>query len=98
MRLRRKPLHRRWEVLEWLLRGMLALQAGAVEVIYSCYVCRERRARHAASLCDPCARSYDRNAFKDGSVYGAISWAAERARRFERRRHRRFCPLYDGRS
>ena len=34
----------------------------------------------AAYMCRACCRDYDRNAFGDASVMGAIAWAARRAR------------------
>jgi hypothetical protein len=40
-------------------------------------------------MCKQCGRSYDRAANNDGTVREAMRWAAERARRFERRRQQR---------
>jgi hypothetical protein len=54
----------------------------------SCVVC----GRHVseARMCSLCTRSYDRdlNRTGGGDVIGAIIWAANRARRFERQRVR----------
>jgi hypothetical protein len=36
-------------------------------------------------MCALCGRSYDRDAHHDGSVMGAMVWAARRARYFARR-------------
>lgn len=53
-----------------------------------CVVCLERQeqAQNAQSLCEPCMRSYERI---DLNMYAVIEWAANRARRFERKRRKR---------
>jgi hypothetical protein len=40
-------------------------------------------------MCEPCGESYDRYAHAEGTHFEAMRWAAQRARRFERRRARR---------
>lgn len=39
-------------------------------------------------MCEDCGESYDRYAFRDVSVMGAIIWAARRSRRYDRLRRR----------
>jgi len=39
-------------------------------------------------FCEPCRRSYDKALMSDTTIYGAIRWAAERARRFAREQAR----------
>jgi hypothetical protein len=51
-----------------------------------CPICGERRP--GGLMCSVCSRSYDRDAHQDGTVFEAMLWAAERARRFERRRQK----------
>ena len=51
----------------------------------TCAIC-ERGCRRTQTMCD--RRSYDRTAHRDGTVMEALVWAANRARRFERRRVR----------
>lgn len=53
-----------------------------------CVICAERPA-DGGFLCRLCARSYDRDLGRDGSVAAALIWAARRARRFERARRTR---------
>jgi hypothetical protein len=48
-----------------------------------CPICNQDRGTGGA-MCAPCARSYDRYAFRDCSVRSALVWAARRARRFAR--------------
>lgn len=48
-----------------------------------CAVCRRERTT-GALLCSACIQSFDRSV-DDGTIAGAIRWAATRARRFERR-------------
>jgi hypothetical protein len=51
-----------------------------------CVICL-KRPRIGSLLCDVCGRSYDRDLrIGDGTIAGAIRWAARRARFFERRR------------
>jgi hypothetical protein len=50
----------------------------------TCLICG--RARRGGLMCAACARSYDRSAHRDGSVFEAMVWAAGRARRAERAR------------
>jgi len=50
-----------------------------------CVVCRERP-MVGIPLCEPCGRSYDRSLAKDVSIAACIEWAANRTRRFERKR------------
>jgi methionyl-tRNA synthetase len=52
-----------------------------------CPICGERDS--VGLMCKQCGRSYDRDANNDGTVWEAMRWAAERARRFERRRQQR---------
>lgn len=47
---------------------------------YLCAVCRARP-RRSGFLCRLCGRSYDEALRKDDTVLGAITWAANRARR-----------------
>lgn len=54
----------------------------------ACSICGEERSRRG-EMCPPCCMSYDRYARDTGTVIEAIEWAAARARRFERRRHKR---------
>lgn len=56
----------------------------------TCAVCQERSSK-AGGLCTHCARSYDRDLREakgglSGTVWGAIHWAAKRARYFECKR------------
>ncbi|AKU93358.1 hypothetical protein AKJ09_00090 [Labilithrix luteola] len=37
-------------------------------------------------LCGPCGRNYDRTYERNATMFDALSWAANRARMFERRR------------
>lgn len=53
-----------------------------------CVVCMERP-RKGLLMCEPCGRSWDRDAAKDTTMRGAVVWAARRARRFEKRRGER---------
>lgn len=55
---------------------------------WECIVCRERGVRYSTEMCEPCNRSYDRYAHDTGAIWDVIVWAADRARRFERRRAR----------
>lgn len=48
-----------------------------------CTICGERPGMR---MCDVCQKSYDRTAHRSGDAWEAIAWAANRARRFERRR------------
>jgi len=48
-----------------------------------CAVCT--RPGDSGLLCRLCSRDYDRNAHRDSSVWGAIEWAAKRARWFARK-------------
>lgn len=50
-----------------------------------CWVCL---VREGSGMCGPCGKSYDRRARRIGDVLEAMRWAAERARRFERKRQR----------
>ncbi len=52
-----------------------------------CSICGELRSR--GLMCSACCKSYDRYAHDTGTVAEAMDWAADRARRFERRRHKR---------
>lgn len=55
-----------------------------------CTVCREREKRSMYGMfCEQCARSYDRARKSSGDIAIVIEWAANRARRFERRRAHR---------
>lgn len=56
----------------------------------TCAVCGERGAEDlGVALCARCARAYDAANERDNTFVGLIVWAAQRARRFERRRVRR---------
>jgi DNA invertase Pin-like site-specific DNA recombinase len=55
--------------------------------VHLCQICQTHPT--SSVMCDPCGRSYDRTAFRDGSIIEAMAWAAQRARRFERRKTRR---------
>lgn len=54
--------------------------------LHPCAICGEPRAKKGQGWCSACTRSYDRDSFSDGTVAAAVEWAAERARKFERRR------------
>jgi hypothetical protein len=50
-----------------------------------CVVCLDRL-MVGYLMCDPCGLSYERALERDNTVHDCIRWAAERARRFERKR------------
>jgi len=53
-----------------------------------CAVCLENESVEAI-FCAACARSWDRDAKRDLTIWAAVRWAARRARRFERMRKER---------
>jgi hypothetical protein len=48
-----------------------------------CTICGERP---GVLMCKVCQASYDRTAHRSGDAWEAMAWAANRARRFERKR------------
>jgi hypothetical protein len=50
----------------------------------NCVICLERPG--TGLLCKPCGQSYDRVHARDVTMFAALTWAATRARFFERRR------------
>ncbi len=53
-----------------------------------CVICQERPSASVNHMCKQCGKSYDRCAFSDVTVWCAMTWAAKRARRFERARRK----------
>ncbi len=61
-----------------------------------CFICGVFRAKYSTVMCPPCTISYDRSTAKDdGTLWAALKWAADRARRFERARLKKIEPPDD---